>query len=107
MRRGPTCSYRSELSCLVARVPCCHALAPAPLSLRRPPTPPADESGYSLLNPVPDDKLREFSTDRPGKSHSSTTVDAGRFQIESDFGIHIRSARAGAHDLSFDPRCST
>ncbi len=45
----------------------------------------ADKSGYSLFNPVPDDKLREFSTDRPGKSHSTITVDAGRFQIESDF----------------------
>jgi hypothetical protein len=44
-----------------------------------------DKSSYSLLNPAPDDKLREFSTDRPGKSHSSTTVDAGRVQIESDF----------------------
>ena len=40
---------------------------------------------YSLFNPVPADKLRELSTDRPGKSHSSITVDAGHFQIESDF----------------------
>ncbi|HSP50836.1 MAG TPA: transporter [Pseudolabrys sp.] len=40
---------------------------------------------YSLFNPVPDDKLRELSTDRPGKSHSAITVDAGHFQIESDF----------------------
>jgi hypothetical protein len=55
--------------------------------------PQVDKSGYSLFNPVPDDKLREFSTDRPGKSHSSTTVDAGRFQIESDF-----------LNYTFDPR---
>lgn len=50
---------------------------------------PAIESsadlGYSLFNPVPVNKLRELSTDRPGKSHSSITVDAGHFQIESDF----------------------
>ena len=44
-----------------------------------------DKSGYSLFNPVPDDKLREFAPDRPGRSHSAKTVDAGRFQVESDF----------------------
>ena len=50
---------------------------------------PAIESspdlGFSLFNPVPANRLRELSTDRPGKSHSSITVDAGHFQIESDF----------------------
>ena len=46
---------------------------------------PVDKSAYSLFNPVPDDKLRDLSTDRPGKSHSSITVDAGHFQVESDF----------------------
>ena len=49
------------------------------------PSPPVDKSGYSLFNPVPDDKLRDFSPDRPGKAHSATTVDAGHFQIETDF----------------------
>ncbi len=42
-------------------------------------------TNYSLFNPTPDEKLREFSTDRPGKSHSTKTVDPGRFQIEADF----------------------
>jgi hypothetical protein len=46
---------------------------------------PADKSGYTLFNPAPDDKLRDFSSDRPGKAQSAITVDAGRFQIESDF----------------------
>ena len=50
--------------------------------------PSIDNSGYSLFNPVPDDKLREFSADRPGKSHSSITLDAGHFQVESDFFIY-------------------
>jgi hypothetical protein len=54
---------------------------------------PIDKSAYSLLNPVPDDKLRDFSTDRPGKSHSSTTVDVGRFQIESDFVNYTNDPR--------------
>jgi len=40
---------------------------------------------FSLFNPVPADKLRDLSTDRPGKSHSAITVDFGHFQIESDF----------------------
>jgi len=46
---------------------------------------PSADLSYSLFNPVPADKLRELSTDRPGKSHSAITVDAGHFQIESDF----------------------
>ena len=49
-----------------------------------------NKADYSLFNPVPDGELRDFSTDRPGKSHSSKTVDAGHFQIESDFIIYTR-----------------
>lgn len=43
------------------------------------------KDSYTLFNPTPDDQMRSFSTDRPGKTHSSTTVDAGHFQVESDF----------------------
>ena len=39
---------------------------------------------YSLWNPTPDDKLRDLATDRPDKTESPITVDAGRFQIEAD-----------------------
>jgi hypothetical protein len=50
------------------------------------PTAPApDKSVYNLFNPVPTDALRAFSTDRPDKSNSPYTVDAGHYQIESDF----------------------
>lgn len=42
------------------------------------------QRGYHLLNPVPDSQLRELSTDRPDKTESPYTVDAGRFQIEMD-----------------------
>ncbi|MDP9128069.1 MAG: transporter [Pseudomonadota bacterium] len=45
----------------------------------------SDKSSYSVFNPVPLDQMRPFSTDRPGKTHSSLTVDAGHFQLESDF----------------------
>jgi len=44
-----------------------------------------DKSQYNLFNRTPDDQMRPFSTDRPGKTHSSLTVDAGHFQLESDF----------------------
>jgi hypothetical protein len=50
-----------------------------------PPDPVPDKSQYTVFDPVPDDQMRAFSTDRPGKTHSSTTVDAGHFQLESDF----------------------
>lgn len=60
-----------------------------------PATPAAapDKSGYTLFDPTPDALLRAFSTDRPNKSNSPYTVDAGRFQIESDLanGSYYRS----------------
>ncbi len=43
-----------------------------------------DKGGYTLFDPTPDDQERPFSPDRPGKSHSALTVDAGHFQFESD-----------------------
>jgi Putative MetA-pathway of phenol degradation len=47
--------------------------------------PPApDKSGYSVFDPVPDNELRSLCTDRPTKSTSPCTVDAGHWQIESD-----------------------
>lgn len=43
-----------------------------------------DKNAYTLFNPTPDDQMRPFSPDRPGRSHSPLTVDAGHFQFESD-----------------------
>ncbi len=43
-----------------------------------------DKSGFSLLAPTPATLLREFSTDRPDKTESAYTVDAGHYQIEAD-----------------------
>lgn len=48
-------------------------------------TPPPDKSGYDLFNPVPDTLLRELSPDRPDKTESPYTVDAGHYQLEMDF----------------------
>jgi hypothetical protein len=44
-----------------------------------------DKSGYTLFNPTPDDEMRKFTPDRPGKGYSVRTVDAGHLEIETDF----------------------
>ncbi len=43
-----------------------------------------DKSRYALLNPAPREWMREMSTDRPDKTESPYTVDAGHFQVEAD-----------------------
>jgi hypothetical protein len=47
-------------------------------------SPKSDKNQYSLLNPVPADQMRNFSTDRPTKANVPYTVDAGHFQYETD-----------------------
>jgi hypothetical protein len=60
------------------------ALLPA-AALADDPTPPApDKSAYTLFDPTPDADLRSLCTDRPTKSTSPCTVDAGHWQVESD-----------------------
>lgn len=44
----------------------------------------AEKPAYHLFNPTPADQLREMSTDRPDKTESPFTIDAGHVQIESD-----------------------
>src|SRR5687767_7346997 len=39
---------------------------------------------YHLFNPTPRQLMREMSTDRPDKTESAYTVDAGHFQVEAD-----------------------
>jgi hypothetical protein len=53
-----------------------------------------DKSAYTLFNPTPDKDLRDFSPDRPARSISPNTVDAGRYQIESDFLV-VTTSNAG------------
>ena len=45
---------------------------------------PFVKRGHSLLHPTPRDQLRALSTDRPDKTESPYTVDAGHFQFEMD-----------------------
>lgn len=46
--------------------------------------PPPDKSQYTLFNPTPRNLMRELSADRPDKTESAYTVDAGHFQVEMD-----------------------
>ena len=48
------------------------------------PAPTPDKSQYTLFNPTPVDLRRPYNTDRPSKTDSPFTIDAGVFQIESD-----------------------
>src|SRR6516162_8634998 len=58
------------------------AFADADASAASTPTP--DKSQYTLLNPTPRDLWRPYNTDRPSKTDSPYTIDAGVFQVESD-----------------------
>lgn len=44
----------------------------------------SSKSGYHLFSPTPRHLMRELSTDRPDKTESPYTVDAGHFQVEID-----------------------
>lgn len=76
-----------------------HVDAPVP--------PPPDKSGYLVFaNPTPDSLLRSFSTDRPAKSNSPLTVDAGHVQYESDLFNYLHSNAGGVTTrlyTAFDP----
>jgi len=44
-----------------------------------------DKSHYTIFDPAPSDLLRELTPDRPDKTESPCTVDAGHFQLDMDF----------------------
>jgi hypothetical protein len=46
--------------------------------------------GYHLFNPVPTERLRMLSTDRPDRTESPYTVDAGHVQIETELFSYTR-----------------
>ncbi len=50
----------------------------------------ADKSQYHLFHPTPRALMREMVTDRPDKTESPYTLDAGHFQVEMDFLTHAR-----------------
>src|SRR5208282_2636340 len=56
---------------------------------------PPDKSGYNLFNPVPENLMRELTPDRPDKTESPYTVDAGHFQLEMDFANYTYNDSGG------------
>jgi Putative MetA-pathway of phenol degradation len=46
------------------------------------PTTQPDKSQYTIFNPSPTDQLRDMDTDRPNKTNTPHTIDAGHLQIE-------------------------
>ena len=52
-------------------------------------------SGYDLFHPVPDGQLREMDTDRPDKTNSPHTLDAGRYQVEAGLFTYTRTTASG------------
>ena len=62
-----------------------------------------DKSGYHLFRPTPRAQMREMSTDRPDKTESAYTVDAGHFQFEMDlFSYAHDQDKSGGGDMSTD-----
>ena len=56
-----------------------------------------DKNQYWLLNPVPPDQMRSFSTDRPTKANVPYTVDAGHFQYETDLVNFTHQVTGSVH----------
>ena len=64
--------------------------------------PEGDKSQYTLFNRTPDSALRDMSTDRPDKTESPYTVDAGRIQIETDLVAYTRDKEDGVRTETLD-----
>lgn len=61
----------------------------------------ADKSAYDFFNPTPTAQMRELSTDRPDKTESPYTVDAGHYQIEMDLVTYgYNHDKIGGEDLT-------
>lgn len=66
--------------------------------------PEPDKSQYNLFNPTPRNQWRDFSTDRPDKTETPFTVDAGRFTMEADLFVYTRDTNSpdGTRTESFN-----
>jgi hypothetical protein len=73
------------------------SLAPLVVAAQETNSVPPDKSGYNLFNPTPVEYLREMSPDRPDKTDSPFTVDAGHFQLEMDYANFTYVAPTAAH----------
>jgi Putative MetA-pathway of phenol degradation len=82
-------------------------LAAAPFSARAddgstPDSDVPDKSSYNLFDPTPDDEMRKFTPDRPTKGYSVRTVDAGHFELETDFVSYTYAKYLGITTRSFE-----
>ena len=61
-----------------------------------------DKKVYNLFHPTPPDLMRELSTDRPDKTESPYTVDAGHFQWEMDFAVFTLEREDGVRSRTWN-----
>jgi hypothetical protein len=66
------------------------AFAPGSLAAEEMTAERPDKSQYNLFNPTPRHLLRELATDRPDKTETAYSVDAGHFQLELDLITYTR-----------------
>lgn len=66
------------------------------------PGPAAAKNYYHLFSRTPATLLRDLSTDRPDKTESPFTVDAGHFQWEMDFAVLTREERDGVRSRTWN-----
>src|SRR3954471_348524 len=64
------------------------------------------KSEFNLFNPTPPDLMRELNTDRPDKTESPYTVDAGHFQLEMDILNYAYDRHTVARDQTRFERVS-
>jgi hypothetical protein len=58
-------------------------LADDPIPTTQPTTAAVDKRQFTLFYPVPSDDLRDMDTDRPNKTNTPHTIDAGHLQLET------------------------
>jgi len=69
---------KSKLAFCLATVPLLAGAAPVPAAS-------PDQGPFTIFRPVPDSMMRELCPDRPDKTESPYTLDAGHYQLEMDF----------------------
>src|SRR5437667_8996812 len=57
-----------------------------------------NKSEFNLFNPTPPELMREFNTDRPDKTESPYTVDAGHMQLEMDLANYSYDRQNPQHE---------
>ena len=74
----------------------------AVFSVKSDESPMPDKSRYNLFTPVPPEFMRELTPDRPDKTESPYTVDAGHFQVEIDFANFTHDRTDGVTTRSWN-----